>query len=80
MPARNNSSLPTKPAAGGTPATLSAPIANAPATSAPLISTARNSNVLLSALTALYSTAAVSPTGPPTPMATRTYPTCPMAE
>jgi uncharacterized membrane protein YeiH len=64
-------SLPTKPAAGGTPATLNAPIANAAPTRAPCTPVARKSSVLLVELSTAYRTAVAYPTGPPTASATR---------
>ena len=70
--ARNSSSLPTNPAAGGTPATLSAPMTNRRRPGRRASAAVRNSSVLLRALTTVYRIAAAKPTGPPTPMATRT--------
>ena len=60
------------PTAGGTPATLSAPTANTAPTNAPRILPVRNSIVLFRELTTVYRIAAAKPTGPPTPIATRT--------
>jgi hypothetical protein len=56
----------------GTPATLSAPSRNAPAMNRPRSSLDRNRSALFSELAMLNTTAAAMPTGPPSPIATRT--------